>query len=436
MSVVTYNDITLPYAQITQFSQEALGDDKGDTDWCYTKFDITVQCVLNANYLALVAPDLIRGDGSLATTNASDIMAVIRSRLLQRRRAFSMTFNGAQLIPESAGGVPGTVDARNGPIPKSCDVRQLTNTTFLMTYNIVAHYWENNDVSQNNPIVKNKKGSQILYNRWSETVDFDHCQYTKRTRQGKFIIRSDNQEGNIADQVRQQMAIVGVPPGFLRESSHYTVSPDGLGIEYTIVDREVFKLPPAPAFESEGYYRESTTHAVGTIRSCECRVKLKGDKFTDQSALITKAIGIASNKLFTRSKQLGGRNAIIRILEASLEVNLYKNEVEYVAIYMMSATPERLAEIGEDPINGVAGFAGIKTDTPLSDGVTTPPKYFGRGTASLLLKAAAYFDPNLLNQQLMPDTGTAANTLVTRGYGAQQFGVGLEVGQAGNEKEA
>ncbi len=138
MSLLSYNGVFLPYSTATQFDQRALRDES-DTDWYLTEFNIKAQCVVNKNYLGLLAPDLAPG-GVPVTDNAAAIMAAIRTRLMQHRRRLSFTFNGVELIPQPQQGVPGTVDAQNGPKPQSCQIVQLTNVTFLIVYHIIARY--------------------------------------------------------------------------------------------------------------------------------------------------------------------------------------------------------------------------------------------------------------------------------------------------------
>ena len=144
MSQVSYNGVTIPFPFSTELTQEAVYDEVGGTDWFCTKFDVKTQGILNANYLNQIAPDLALG-GSPAT-NPADLMSVIRTRLLQPRKTLTVLCNGVHLIPGDTGG-PGTVDIMNGPKPQSCVITQLTNVSFLITYHIIAHYWECNEVS-------------------------------------------------------------------------------------------------------------------------------------------------------------------------------------------------------------------------------------------------------------------------------------------------
>lgn len=436
MSVISYNGITLPYSSTTTFDQSPVRDEMGQTDWCGTKFDIQVQCILNINYMSTIAPSYT----SATPANAADVMKLIRYDLLQHRKSLSFKVNGVELIPQKAG-VQGTVDIRNGPIPQSCVINQLTTETFLVTYHVIAEYWENYtrnagssdttpDTTTNNP------GHPVLFNRWTETIEIDNCLYTKRIREGMYRIRSDNNDGVLADEMRSNMAVVGVPLGFLRESSSYTVTPNGLGIKYRVVDKEYFKHPPFPAHEAKGYYIESTTNK-GAVRHGECFLRLKGRKDVPQHLLLEKAMAIVAAKLYVNGA--GVENTPKGKLRFSLpkfgiiKADMFENIVEVHYKVMLNKQKERYA--------GLASFTGPIVNTPGVDFSTAskPPEYLDRGTASLLLQAAAYYDPNLNGNVLAggntadsinPITGTANNRSQINGPNS------IQPGQAGTNPEA
>lgn len=387
MSLISYNGVTLPYPHLTRFDQEALWEDSA-TDFYLSRFNISCQCVINANYLPLLAPTLVKADGSLVTTNPADIQNVIYQKLMTPRSTLSITMNGVDLIPTSLGG--GTPDAKSGPQPQRCVFTTLTNTSFIMTWDCIAHYWVNNkQANANSATVTNQVGNQALYNRWTEVQEIDNCNYSTYTRSGKFMIRSDNPEGNIADELRNQMAIVGVRPSFLRKSSRYGVDKSGLAIEYTVVDKEVFKKPPTPAFEAKGRYTETIGADFGAKHHLLATVKLKGDNNTDQMSLIEAAIKVVSAKLALR---LGG-GGITLVEQAILNFELYDNEVEFTAGGWLACDVKRK--------NGITGFlrGPQNTKTPFSE-PTYQPGYLSRGTSNILLHAAAYYDPSLAGVQV------------------------------------
>lgn len=399
MSILKYNNITLPYASTTNFSQEAVFEES-DTDWNLTKYDISVQAVLNSDYINTIAPQLAG-----VTTNPARLMVLLRKYLLQPRQRLSMTFNGIELIPQIQQGNRGPVDAKNGPQPQSCKILQLNNNTFLLSYRIVAHYWENLDIDRPE-LDTNFVGCNVIYNRWTETMEIDARNFSRRTREGKYAIRSDNADGFIVDRYRADMAQLAVPEGWLRERSSYIVSKDGLSMSYTVVDVEKFKMPPFPAYQAEGTYTESTT-SLGHLRHGKVRIKLRGtNNLLDQRELINLAVSIAANKLIINGAQVTGGQFIwdkkeFSVLEqAYVEVDMYENIVECVMGCWMQAqtTPN-----GKGRVQGVAGlrFGPMMNWTPLSDGikpsVNAPdyPTYGNLGPNMGLIFAAAYFDPSL-----------------------------------------
>lgn len=408
MSLFTYNGITLPYVTTNRFSQRAMREES-DTDWFCTEFDIEVQCILNTDYLSVVAPSLM-GQG----LNAADIMAFIRSKLLEHRRTLSFTFNGVQLIPGATAG-PGTVDVMNGPKPQEFNALQLSNTTFLCTYHIIAHYWENNSATfGGSPTVVNNAGNNVLFNRWSEELDLDNCQYAKRVREGKFMIRSDNSDGLTVAQLMPQTCIVGVPKGFLRQSSRYKVDPNGLAIEYTVIDQEVYRMPPYPAYEARGEYTESTGR-MGVKRYADLRIQLKGSKTTSQANLVRVAAGIASRKLRLVGAPINGVPKAERGIpeSAAIRVGMWENEVELTMRVMFPAGAKRAAQIAMMTTNLVS--------LPGVDDVQQPtPVYKLTGTSARLLHACAYYDPSLSNLKLDPTNGQVGPGLLSPGTAGVQ----------------
>ncbi len=372
MSQFTYGDITLPYPTHTQFSQEAVYDASG-TDKVYTQFTITVQGILNTAYA-----DVIGTGGA----SGAAIMAAIRAKLLTPRQKLSVQVNGVELIPTSS--ADGR-DAKLGPQPQNCQVLQLYDTSFLITFRIIAHYVDSSAQG-------NGGRPTVISNRWTEKVSIDQCQFSTRNRSGKFVIRTDTPNGLIPDQLRTAMAVVGVPGGFIRTQADYTISPDGTTLSYELVDREQYKMPPPPAYEASGTYTEIVS-GNGVVRHGEVELHLKASKTVDQSQLVRTAMAVATQKLIGATNNAAGNKnvGIGKIEQATVSVNMYANEVK---VRMRGRHNPRTTADGHGRVIKVAGvkFDGM-TFTPLSDGVNYQPLPLDRGTASLLLQAAAFFDP-------------------------------------------
>lgn len=440
MSVVTYNNITLPYSYTTSFEQTALRD-KSDTDYYATKFEIEIQTILNSAFIESFLknstdyPSSSYKEGDIQlfkiVNNPAAIMRYLRTRLLQPRKKLSFKFNNVELIPQLPDQFLGTVDSQNGPKPQYCRIVQMSDDTFLLQYKIIAIYWEGKVF----PIVdggelkfqnQTNNPSVALYNRWTESVDINECQFSTRTRTGEYAIRSDNYEAKQADDIRQDLAVMGLQPGFIRKSSHYSVSEDGLTLKYRLVDEEQYKPPPHPALKASGKYIETTTK-LQAIRMGEVSVRLEGGKGIDQAELIKVALVTAITKL-----RIAGR-ANVEIIQAgdpnppppiggfigakffsfleygSMAVDLYNNIVEVnlrVRLAPMKARIFGLAGMNdyrEQPKPNEIPFdhhAEERRNMTFTYGTSEAKQmasslYSSRGTANILLEAAKYYDPSL-----------------------------------------
>ncbi len=430
MSLLTYNGITLPYAFATSFYQRPIYDES-HTDWYCTEFDIGVQTVLSLPYINIIAPNYT-GD---PLTSAAELMNYIRIKLSDPRRLLSYKFNDVDLIPAQAG-VPGFVDVDNGPKPKECKCTLLTDNTFLVQYRIIARYWEvavspaqqNLGLTGTTLTAPNSKGHPVLFNRWTEMVDIDNCQYTTRTREGKYKIRSDNADGDLADDLRSQMAVVGVPKGFNRVSSQYKVTADGLSIQYKVVDREVFKHPPVDAYEASGVYTESSSK-MNALRFGNVRIKLKGDKVASQVRLVERAVFIAAAKLRIRGgNPLPSGTGFEFLYKFEVRVGMYENEVEVEMTVMLEPKKSRykgICGLGNKELTWTPGSDPILDGTP-----NAGPVYKDRGTCSMLLQAAAYYDPDVLGTTLTGGAVATDDNPTTTSFNSQMSN-GLIPGEAG-----
>lgn len=395
MSILTYNGVCLPYPMTTRFNQQVVYDDS-HTDWMCTKFDIQVQAMLNVNYMSTIYPDYRSSENP---DNAGAIMNAIRVLLLRPRRPLSFKVNDVEMIPGKAG-VSGDVDVRNGPQPIDCQIKQLTDVTFMISYHIQAHYWENTTISLPDLTRTNRAGSPVLSNRWSEMVEYDNRMVATKTREGKYVIRSDNDKGKIADALRTTMAVVGLAPGFIRQSSRYRVDPSGLAIEYSVTDKQVFKYPPEGVYEATGSYTESTLRQGGAYRIGRVELKLKGGFQTSQDALLQKAYSMALKKLTIREAPGSAIQSIASIWKSIMfmvvRIDMFDNVVEVAA-------QARFTNTGNERADGVHAFAGdgSMTFTPDSDNSgAKAPDYSGRGSSNILLQAARYYDPSLADNKL------------------------------------
>lgn len=418
MSYVTYNGVALPYPLHSSFSMDTVYDDSG-TDWMYTKISAMVQCLISADYISVVDPNMTAG------IDVIQMGRVIRAKLLQPRRKLSISIGTRNLVPQEAD-VTGTVDARNGPTPRSCTITQMTDLSFLVTFHVEANYWENYPSQAAAEGGINRKGNTVISNRWSDSQEIDAGKYSHRIREGKVVIRSDNAEGLTVDDIRQDFAVFGLADGFVRKRASFRIHPDGLSMTYRLDDQEPWIMPPPPAYEADGYYTESTTNN-GALRWGECQVTLKGAKDVPKGELLRRALVVMMDKLETANSNVvvarGQRGEVrkvrifhpLGILASSIiRTALYENNVTVSARFMLDPN-------GKVSIQGVGTIdANTLASKPFGSEGAPAPSFTTRGTAGLALKAAQYFIPSL--QQKIDQT-------------KGMLSEGTKVGTAGVNKE-
>lgn len=410
MSVFSYNGINLPYPITTSFTNDVVYEES-NTDWFCTRYDITVQCTIYAEYLSTIAADLAAANVNGKFSSPAAIIATIRNRLMKPRQRLSMKFDGAELIPEAQTGNTGTVDARNGPQPQSCTYLNMTNTSWLMTFRIIAHYWENNGASATNLIggTKNKNlpGDTVLYNRWSETVSMDASMYTTRSRTGKYMIRSDNVSGVMADAMRKQMAVLRVPDRCVRMKSSYTQSEDGLSISYNFEDKEVFNMPPAPAFEATGSYTEVYPKPGGVERLGMVKVRLRAPRNVAQIRVMQAAVIIAVRAIVDNNQGRGTTGVdvaspIIRDFGTVQNITLIRDLFDNVVEVQVTSL---LRPLETSPL----AFFDQMFRPPTNNNRRIP--YDPLGTLGYLMQAAAYYDPSIRGHRI--DVNTPPGNQIT-----------------------
>ena len=125
----------------------------------------------------------------------------------------------------------------------------------------------------------------ILSNRWSVSESRDAAFFMQRVTQGKLIVRS-------ADTFATMKRHLCIPPlarGYQRVSMKFIQSPDGLSMDYTIVDQQRYAAPPWPAIDWAGTHKEEV-EAFGFTGVATVTVTLRGASGTPKVLLFQAAI--------------------------------------------------------------------------------------------------------------------------------------------------
>lgn len=444
---MSYNGLTFPCNQTTKFDCQSEYDPAGKTDWMLTTYSISALCLINVNHIAVIVANMSAGAEKtflLSCTSAPAILRAMKNIFMQPRKQLNFIVNGVDQIPARLQGNSGTVDARNGPIPKSFNYTFVTADTILLNISIEANYWENQAFVGSN--VVNIPSSPVLYNRWEEVIRIDDLDLSTRTRAGSYAIRSDNSDGKIADQFRNDFAILAIPPGFLRTKREYKVSPDGLTLNYIIEDTEQQKMPPIllepptlgffggiiPSYKTGAAFRANVTYretaGKGTpVRFGQCSVSLSGGKTTSPTSLAYTAVGIAVNRVILATNfKPGGPNVYI-VLGTDFSHDLYNNTIRFSISVQYRQGRERTG--------GIAGFNSKLVIDPIPTTDTGTPPYADRGSAGLILQAAAYFDPDILGNTVSKPVANTTPILISNINPGTQMSRGKVPGQAGKDGE-
>jgi len=358
-TVVLYNHIRLMNCITERFSEEAVFDPSG-TDLMFKKFTVTVSGYITGEDLRVAAmkrtqngimfPSSLGGYPSITSSvdvhhNPTNEEVALRSVLMEPRHDFEMwegcdsdgTFpkpddsnkhtNARPLLigrayrsgsgndefrkvspdgssPEGIGAAPflplstepttsgtadyGAYDVNNGPKCLSCDVsRVINNTLFRIVCTFEVCKMECDVKGQ---VPNNKRG--VLSNRWSVSDSIDGNMTTVRTISGQLRVTTPYLNAN---QFRGWV-VPALQPGFRRESIQFTVTADGLWLNYVVTDRETHYSAPPPATSWDYRYRESS----GNGRSFEVAVDvtLRGPRNVSKRQLYFLAFGIALNRIY------------------------------------------------------------------------------------------------------------------------------------------
>jgi hypothetical protein len=283
MAEVSYNGVDLSYCRTKEWRQEPVySGAEGTGDYLYTKYTVTVESVFNAE----TQPGL---DFVALSGTAVDVMTAVKTLLETPRQAFSYAINGEVLLKSPPAGAltnpqaGRATDANNGPVT-SVRITSFTEHTFIVSLTVTT--W----------LCDCSGGGALISNRWSSDFDIDLHQYVTITTHGLAIVRADMNQN--PDSLRG-IIVPKIFNGFVRRSSHYGVQENGLALEYTYTDQEVFRVPPTPAYEADGEYLLSSPE--GAVLFAEGRLRLVGYKYTNPKVLAGLAILLVLRKLIGKA---------------------------------------------------------------------------------------------------------------------------------------
>lgn len=361
MSTVYYNGVFMNNVQTRKFEQTAVYDDTG-TDFLYMKFSIRVTGYLHGIQNPANGIDIRPGNWS-DTTNLGQGAQAVRNRLLSPRHEFIMAlgrdiytsqlvrarppFTGPYGDPSQSlqtgnvidAGVP--VDLNNGPTPVSCTITNIAGGGALhIDFEIELHILECGLVDDNSGTGSYGPAYGVLSNRFSVFDDIDENWYVTRTTQGRLRIA---QAANNAQFLRFWV----IPPlqdGFRRASISCHVTPDGLNMDYTVVDKELYATPPYPGTSWTAVDTAETEVGASYLRTM--KVSIEGFKSAAPWELFAVAANIVEQRLQTTKVYAGGAKNVLQ--RATITRHLHENRFE-MSVTVLSAVPSDVSTLNYNP---------------------------------------------------------------------------------------
>ena len=171
-------------------------------------------------------------------------------------------------------------DLNNGPKPLECTIASIVGTQLMpIEFAIEICTLECAEAANY---------SGVLNNRWSMKDSIDADFFTTRTINGRLRVA----DVNLNPQSFRGLVVPPLQAGFKREVIETTTSMDGLELEYTVTDKEMFAAPPSPATTWEATHMVSTGDGVNTHG--EINVTVSGSKEVDKTDLIELCRGSVS----------------------------------------------------------------------------------------------------------------------------------------------
>lgn len=297
---IYYNGIWLQNVLTDDVNQEVVMDSTG-VNPIYVRVTVSVTCLVHmqapsysTNLHGIALPEYAPGDITLAGG-----YNVIIDNLMQPGRDFqmwvgdSMLFNvypgwrrpGLAVPPQAF--VP-HMDVNHGPIPSVQIIQIVSATTFRIRFRVVCHLPY---VDQDNQGAFNA----ISFRFWIGDNINCHDWTTERTYTG--VLRVRHMGVGVHKVFRDNFKLPPLMGGFQRKRISMHERPNGIELEFSITDQEVWAAAPYPACDWEGSQSIYTAAAMGALFNSEVSVRVWGDKTVPKLGLLQLCQKIMDAKL-------------------------------------------------------------------------------------------------------------------------------------------
>ena len=370
-SYFSYNGVELAYLQ-TQSIQSDTERDPTDTDQLWRKDVVRVRGVV-AN---------IEGFYSQYGSNPAQIYNSLIHLLTTDRAPLIYRYDGQDIVVCNS-----PPDANKGPKAGPAVVTQLLEGGWLVDFTVTT--W--NAACGNG----GENGAQYASHRYTQTETYDHNWSTVFRVRGKVIVRNDLR---VNPDALRSVVIPPILDNFERSELSFTLSPDGLQLDYSFEDRQKHKMPPAPATKADGTF-VVMSDPKGVILTGMCSLHLEGPPDVNRKDLIAVACKIAMAKFKGANLLVNQKTKRPPIFSASFGEKLFDNVVD-VTFQGRLETPT----VTVDKVPIILGFG----DTP------------NVGTVGIAPDVRQRLDPLIVGAFLTPCGALASNTLTT-GSGSSEY---------------
>lgn len=279
MSLFTYNGVSLSYALTISHEMGPVTDDS-HTDQTLTSIRIACSSIITPGLLPAVAGE----------DNPAAILTRIRHLLTQPRAPIYYALDTGEAVVN----LPGGRDDANGPWPdeRAVTVQYTTPDTILVTFVVEVRI---RDCGTQNPSVP-------LSIRWEDSFSMDERFRGRWDRRGTAILSA--RSTFTADYMRRNWIAPVVAPGFARTGASYTLSRDGLRVDFQFVDEQIRWAPPYPAVNMTIVQSEGTTESGQGLRFGSVVVVVEGAIGADPTDLLRIAARVSVARIAAAKPQL------------------------------------------------------------------------------------------------------------------------------------
>lgn len=284
-----YNGQQILGCELLLFEQVEVRDDS-QTDQVYDRVRIRLRGMIHTQvpvtHGVLHSPTINTG------VPVSNRFIALQQTMMEVGEEFSLYIDNGELLfaagPFSGGfgtgtGAAGYADVRNGPHPVDFKIiKVVSNRTLKIEFEIECCIVSCATLTN---------GAGILSNRWGWTEMIDENWFTRRILNGRMVLAS----ATINIHAFRTKLIPRVQQGFKRELIQVVSSPDGLTMDYTVVDMQMKYSTPYPGTKIKGTHVVSQTQN-GAMAIHKIDFTLAGPPDVDKRALISLAAKIAVDR--------------------------------------------------------------------------------------------------------------------------------------------